>query len=116
MSVGYVGDDDPDDSVMTVGYTAGALSLSMEIEDLTDTIWAASNTTTTSATYVTGPYTIGLSADDADGWDAQLWPQAIRQLLLLLTKQKHSVAIAYAAGERNGFCKSRVWRRRSRCR
>ena len=73
LSVGYVGDDDSDDSVMTVGYATGALSLSMEIEDLTDTMTGtASNTTTTSATYVTGPYTIGLSADDADGWDASV--------------------------------------------
>ena len=40
---------------MTVGYATGALSLSMEIEDLTDTVTGtASNTTTTSATYVTG--------------------------------------------------------------
>ena len=102
LSVGYVGDDDSDDSVMTVGYTAGALSLSMEIEDLTDTyIAAASNTTTTSATYVTGPYTIGLSADDADGWDASVAMASGDTTVTVAADETEtfSVAIAYAAGD-----------------
>ena len=102
LSVGYVGDDDSDDSVMTVGYTAGALSLSMEIEDLTDTyIAAASNTTTTSATYVTGPYTIGLSADDADGWDASVAMASGDTTVTVAADEAEvfSVALAYAAGD-----------------
>ena len=102
LSVGYVGDDESDDSVMTVGYTAGALSLSMEIEDLTDTyIAAASNTTTTSATYVTGPYTIGLSADDADGWDASVAMASGDTTVTVAADETEtfSVAIAYAAGD-----------------
>ena len=102
LSVGYVGDDDSDDSVMTVGYATGALSLSMEIEDLTDTMTGtASNTTTTSATYVTGPYTIGLSADDADGWDASVAMASGDTTVTVAADETEtfSVALAYAAGD-----------------
>jgi outer membrane protein OmpU len=102
LSATYVGDDDSDDSVLTVAYTSGALSLSMEIEDLTDTyIAAASETTTTSATYVTGAYTIGLSADDADGWDASVAMAAGDTTVTVAADEAEvfSVALAYAAGD-----------------
>jgi hypothetical protein len=102
LSATYVGDDDSDDSVLTVAYASGALSLSMEIEDLTDTyIAAASETTTTSVTYVTGAYTIGLSADDADAWDASVAMAAGDTTVTVAADEAEvfSVALAYAAGD-----------------
>ena len=101
LSVGYVGDVDSDDSVMTVGYTTGALYLSMEIEDLTTLMMVQLQTTTTSATYVTGPYTIGLSADDADGWDASVAMASGDTTVTVAADETEtfSVAIAYAAGD-----------------
>jgi len=102
LSATYVGDDDSDDSVLTVAYTSGALSLSMEIEDLTDTyIAAASEITTTSVTYVTGAYTIGLSADDADDWDASVAMAAGDTTVTVAADEAEvfSVALAYAAGD-----------------
>ena len=102
LTASYVGDDDSDDSLLTVGYTAGALTLGMSIEDLTNTyIAAASNITTTSATYVTGPYTIGLSADDNDDWDASVAMASGDTTVTIAADEAEvfSVALAYAAGD-----------------
>jgi hypothetical protein len=81
IGVTYVKDQETSDNSVAVSYTAGALSLSMTALDETNgtgqgTAAAATGVakTTIGATYVTGPYTIGLSGDDqaTQNWDASV--------------------------------------------
>jgi hypothetical protein len=84
IGVTYTKDQETSDNAMSVSYAAGALTLSLatidETNGPTDTATllypnpAGDKKTTIGATYVTGPYTIGLSGDDQDDqdWDASV--------------------------------------------
>jgi hypothetical protein len=79
IGVTYTKDQESSDNAMTVSYTSGALSLSLATLDETQATGsgltaAAAAKTTIGATYVTGPYTIALSGNDAtvQEWDASV--------------------------------------------
>jgi hypothetical protein len=81
IGITYVKDQETSDNSIAVAYSAGALSLSMTALDETNgadgagaTYGAGTAKTTIGATYVTGPYTIGLSGNDAatQEWDASV--------------------------------------------
>jgi hypothetical protein len=79
IGVTYTKDQESSDNAMAVAYTSGALSLSLTSLDETKATGsgltvAAAAKTTIGATYVTGPYTIGLSGNDAtvQEWDASV--------------------------------------------
>jgi hypothetical protein len=79
IGVTYTKDQESSDNAMTVSYASGALSLSLATLDETQATGsgltaAAAAKTTIGATYVTGPYTIALSGNDAtvQEWDASV--------------------------------------------
>ena len=88
IGVTYTKDQESSDNAMAVTYSAGALSLSLTSIDegtgAADTTLAGGGVahdygkgdvkTTVGATYVTGPYTISISGDDAadQDWDASV--------------------------------------------
>jgi hypothetical protein len=81
ISVSYTKDQESSDNAMSVAYApGGALSLSLSTVDETRAaasaglVSAAAAKTTVGATYVTGPYTIALSGNDAtvQEWDASV--------------------------------------------
>ena len=78
VGVTYTKDQESSDNAIAVTYSAGALSLSMTSLDETNgaagLTAAAAAETTVGATYVTGPYTIALSGNDAavQEWDASV--------------------------------------------
>jgi hypothetical protein len=79
IGVTYTKDQESSDNAMAVSYTSGALSLSLTALDETTATGsgltvAAAAKTTIGATYVTGPYTIALSGNDAttQEWDASV--------------------------------------------
>jgi hypothetical protein len=78
ISVSYTKDQESSDNAMSVSYApGGALSLSLSTVDETTAaglVAAAAAKTTVGATYVTGPYTIALSGNDAtvQEWDASV--------------------------------------------
>ena len=78
ISVSYTKDQESSDNAMSVSYApGGALSLSLSTVDettATGLVAAAAAKTTVGATYVTGPYTIALSGNDAtvQEWDASV--------------------------------------------
>jgi hypothetical protein len=100
LTATYVGDHETADSMMSVSYTAGALTLGMVMEDETEG-GDDGETTTTSASYVTGPYTVSLSADDADGWDASVAMASGDTTVTVAADEAEvmSVAVAYTAGD-----------------
>ena len=81
ISVSYTKDQESSDNAMSVAYApGGALSLSLSTVDETRAnasaglVSAAAAKTTVGATYVTGPYTIAVSGNDAtvQEWDASV--------------------------------------------
>jgi membrane-bound inhibitor of C-type lysozyme len=78
IAVSYTKDQESSDNAMSVSYApGGALSLSLSTVDettATGLVAAAAAKTTVGATYVTGPYTIALSGNDAtvQEWDASV--------------------------------------------
>jgi len=80
IAVSYTKDQESSDNAMSVTYApGGALSLSLSTVDETNTtatnlVAATVAKTTVGATYVTGPYTIALSGNDAtvQEWDASV--------------------------------------------
>ena len=77
----YTRDNESDDNVTAVSYSSGALSLSMTSKDENGAKASSGNVldngpveTIIAATYVTGPYTISLSGNDAatQEWDASV--------------------------------------------
>ena len=77
----YTRDNESDDNVTAVSYSSGALSLSMTSKDENGAKASSGNVldngpveTIIAATYVTGPYTISLSGNDAatQAWDASV--------------------------------------------
>jgi outer membrane protein OmpU len=102
LSATYVGDEATDDSSVALSYTAGSLTLGITAVDETEG-GDDGETTTMSATYVTGPYTVAVSADDAA---AQTWDASVAMVSGDITTtiaadeaEVMSVSIAYAAGD-----------------
>ena len=102
LSATYVGDEASDDSSVALSYTAGSLTLGITAVDETEG-GDDGETTTMSATYVTGPYTVAVSADDAA---AQTWDASVAMVSGDITTtiaadeaEVMSVSIAYAAGD-----------------
>jgi len=102
LSATYVGEEGSDDSSVSISYTAGSLTLGIEAVDETE-VGDDGETTTMSATYTTGPYTVSVSADDADPqtWDASVAMVSgdITTTIAADEAEVMSVAIAYAAGD-----------------
>jgi len=105
LSATYVGDEDSDDSSMSLSYTSGALTLGIVALDETEGAFGTTGaeTTTLSATYVTGPYTVAVSADDAAAqtWDASVAMVSGDTTVTVAADEAEvmSVAVAYAAGD-----------------
>ena len=102
LSATYVGDEGTDDSSVALSYTAGSLTLGITAVDETEA-GDDGETTTMSATYTTGPYTVAVSADDADdqNWDASVAMASgdITTTIAADEAEVMSVSIAYAAGD-----------------
>ena len=104
IGVTYTKDQESSDNAMSVAYSAGALSLSLDTLDETN---GANGTTgvkktTIGATYVTGPYTIALSGDDqtTQEWDASVAMASGDTTITVAADETEmmSVGIAYTAG------------------
>ena len=106
----YTRDVESDDNVTAVSYSSGALSLSMTSKD-ENNAKASSGAknldngpveTIVAATYVTGPYTISLSGNDAatQAWDASLSMVSGDTTVTVSADEAEvmKVAIAYSAG------------------
>ncbi len=108
IGVTYTKDQESSDNAIAVAYSAGALSLSLLAIDETQGDGAGTLTEETAAetvigaTYVTGPYTISLSGNDAAAqeWDASVALQSGDTTLTVAADEDEvmSVGIAYAAG------------------
>jgi len=109
IGVTYTKDQESSDNAMSVSYSAGALSLSLDTLDETTGTGAGTaaavtgiKKTTIGATYVTGPYTIKLSGDDQDDqdWDASLAMASGDTTITVAADETEmmSVGIAYSAG------------------
>lgn len=103
----YTKDQESSDNVTAVTYTSGALSLSMTAKDETVGSVAAGldagpKETIIGATYVTGPYTIALSGNDAatQAWDASVAMVSGDTTVTVSADEAEvmKVAIAYSAG------------------
>ena len=105
----YTKDQESSDNVTAVTYTSGALSLSMTAKDETNAAASSGNLlnngpkeTIIGATYVTGPYTIALSGNDAatQAWDASVAMVSGDTTVTVSADEAEimKVAIAYSAG------------------
>ena len=107
IGVVYTKDQETSDNVTAVSYSAGALGLTMTARDETNgagTGYAAgSKETVIGATYVTGPYTIALSGNDAatQAWDASVAMASGDTTVTVAADETEmmSVGIAYSAGQ-----------------
>ena len=105
IGVVYTKDQESSDNVMALTYSGGgALSLSLTARDETNGAGGTtgSKETVIGATYVTGPYTIALSGNDADAqaWDASVAMANGDTTVTVASDESEmlSVGIAYAAG------------------
>ena len=105
IGVVYTKDQESSDNVMALTYsTGGALSLTLTARDETNGAngTTGSKETVIGATYVTGPYTIALSGNDADAqaWDASVAMASGDTTVTVASDESEmlSVGIAYAAG------------------
>ena len=106
IGVVYTKDQETSDNVTAVSYSAGALGLTMTARDETNgagTGYAAgSKETVIGATYVTGPYTIALSGNDAatQAWDASVAMANGDTTVTVAADETEmmSVGISYSAG------------------
>ena len=105
IGVVYTKDQESSDNVMALTYsTGGALSLTLTARDETNGAngTTGSKETVIGATYVTGPYTIALSGNDADAqaWDASVAMANGDTTVTVASDESEmlSVGIAYAAG------------------
>jgi hypothetical protein len=105
IGVVYTKDQESSDNVMALTYaTGGALSLTLTASDETNGAGGTtgSKETVIGATYVTGPYTIALSGNDADAqaWDASVAMANGDTTVTVASDESEmlSVGIAYAAG------------------
>jgi hypothetical protein len=106
ISVSYTKDQESSDNAMSVSYApGGALSLSLSTVDettATGLVAAAAAKTTVGATYVTGPYTIALSGNDAtvQEWDASVAMASGDTTVTVSSDETETmkVGIAYTSG------------------
>ena len=114
IGVTYTKDQESSDNVTAVTYSSGALSLSMTATDETngpvddaagltyDEATDGGKETVVGATYVTGPYTIDISGNDAatQNWDASVALASGDTTVTIAADENNtmSVGIAYAAG------------------
>ena len=104
IGVTYTKDQESSDNAMSVSYSAGALSLSLDTLDETNGAGGTTGIkkTTIGATYVTGPYTIALSGDDQNDqdWDASVAMASGDTTITVAADETEmmSVGIAYTAG------------------
>jgi len=106
IGVVYTKDQETSDNVTAVSYSAGALGLTMTARDETNGAGAGyaagSKETVIGATYVTGPYTIALSGNDAatQAWDASVAMANGDTTVTVAADETEmmSVGIAYTAG------------------
>ena len=102
----YERDSDSDDNVTAVSYASGALSLSMTSKDENNADDSGLDEgpveTIIAATYVTGPYTISLSGNDAatQEWDASVAMVSGDTTVTVAADENEvmKVSIGYAAG------------------
>ena len=105
----YTKDQESSDNVTAVTYSSGALSLSMTAKDETNANTSSGGLlnngpkeTIIGATYVTGPYTIALSGNDAatQAWDASVAMVSGDTTVTVSADEAEvmKVAIAYSAG------------------
>ena len=108
IGVTYTKDQETSDNNVSVSYSAGALTLSMDALDETNGFGTGGaavtgiKKTTIGATYTTGPYTIALSGDDqaTQNWDASVAMANGDTTVTVAADETEmmSVGISYAAG------------------
>ena len=100
LSASYETDVTSEDTLITLGYTAGDLTLGLEVSE-NDTEIGGDATNTTSVAYVMGAYTMSIEADDADAWDASVAYTTGDTTVTVAADEADvmSVSVAYAAGD-----------------
>jgi len=100
LSASYETDVTSEDTLINLGYTAGDLTLGLEVSE-NDNAKGGDATNTTSVAYVMGAYTMSIEADDADDWDASVAYTTGDTTVTVAADEEDvmSVAIAYAAGD-----------------
>lgn len=100
LSASYETDTASEDTLINLGYTAGDLTIGLEMEE-NDNAAGGTTLATTSVGYVMGAATLSLSADDADDWDASVAYVSGNTTMTLATDENsiYSATLAYAAGD-----------------
>ena len=100
LTAKYVRDTTSEDTNITLGYAMGDLTLGLEVDENNNAL-SGDATNTTSVGYVTGGYTISLSADDADDWDASVAYVSGSTTMTIAADEEsiYSLKLAYAAGD-----------------
>jgi len=89
-----------EDTLITLGYTAGDLTVGLTMEE-NDNAVGGTTLATTSVGYVMGAATLSLSADDADDWDASVAYVSGNTTMTLATDEEsiYSAALSYTSGD-----------------
>ena len=100
LSASYETDTTSEDTLITLGYTAGDLTVGLSMEE-NDNAVGGTTLATTSVGYVMGAATLSLSADDADDWDASVAYASGNTTMTLATDENsiYSAALAYTSGD-----------------
>ena len=100
LSASYETDTTSEDTLITLGYTAGDLTVGLSMEE-NDNAVGGTTLATTSVGYVMGAATLSLSADDADDWDASVAYGSGNTTMTLATDENsiYSAALAYTSGD-----------------
>jgi len=100
LSASYETDTTSEDTLITLGYAAGDLTVGLTMEE-NDNAAGGTTLATTSVGYVMGAATLSLSADDADDWDASVAYASGNTTMTLATDENsiYSAALAYTSGD-----------------
>ena len=100
MSASYEADTTSEDTLITLGYAAGDLTVGLTMEE-NDNAVGGTTLATTSVGYVMGAATLSLSADDADDWDASVAYVSGNTTMTLATDENsiYSAALSYTSGD-----------------
>ena len=103
LSASYVADADTansDDTLITLGYAMGDLTVGLEMEENSDGTGGVT-TATTSVGYVMGDATISLSAADDDTWDASVAYVSGNTTMTLAADENsiYSAGLSYTSGD-----------------
>ena len=100
LSASYEADTTSEDTLITLGYAAGDLTVGLTMEE-NDNAVGGTTLATTSVGYVMGAATLSLSADDADDWDASVAYVSGNTTMTLATDENsiYSAALAYTSGD-----------------